>query len=123
MARTLKSTGIATSLLFLAAIDDDNNTPKIFKSVDSGGSDNTSAVNADMTVGTNLARSTMTWNGLTVPYMSNNTDYVWLTFGTNKPYLQSTSGGVATYFWIGRTPSPLALHNAMGGSATSAPTI
>lgn len=123
MARTLKSTGIATSLDFLACVDDDNATPVVFKSVNSSAVDNTAAVNGDMTIGSSLSVATMTWNGHTVPYMKNDVDYAWLAFGTNKPYLKSTGGGVGTYFWIGRTPSALATHNAFGGTASAAPTI
>jgi len=105
MARSLLGSGMALDLQFLLCVDDDNSTVKVFKSQNSSGSDNTANVNSDMTRAGNLAVSTMSWNGYTVPYMYNNTDYGGITFGTNKPYLKTPTSGVGTYFGIIRTPS------------------
>lgn len=123
MARTLQTSGIATSLTFLICVDDDNSTVKCFKAVDSSGGDLTSSVQGNMTVGGNVTVSTMSWNGHTVPYMSNGTDHNWMSFGTNKPHLKSTSGGIATYFVIGRIPTLGVERSCFGGATSACPEI
>lgn len=108
MARTLQSSGPATTLQFLGGVDDDNATIRIFKSLDGSSVDNTSAVNSGKAVDGTVSVSTMTWNGHTIPYFTRSpTTGDWVTFPTDKPNIAGGSGGdgiVTTYLFVGRTP-------------------
>lgn len=124
MARTLKTSGIATSLKFLLAVEDDNATIKVFKSFDGSDVENTSAVNAAMTVHANtVVHAPVTWGSATVPYFydsTNNSDK-WVSFGTDKPYIPHTfsTTQVATYVICCRTPSTSFSQTAPFGGDTS----
>src|SRR5688572_2615063 len=90
MARTVLTTGIALKAFFIFGVDDDG-VVKVFKSVNSSAADNTSSVQADMTVSGTLTYGDISWPGgdsgvgkTLKGVRSNGTSYV--QFGTNKPY-------------------------------------
>lgn len=111
MARTLKNSGIATSLQFLFCVDDDNTTCKAFVSLNTSLSDNSAAVNSALTRDASVRTGTMSWNGngspKTVPYFDTGggSPYTWFTFGATKPHIESNAGGLGTYVMIGTVPS------------------
>jgi hypothetical protein len=124
MARQLKTSGIATNLRFLMALDDSATpVPTVYRAYDGSNNLVTVACNDDKTLGANLATATMAWGDKTVPYMSNGTDYTWITFGVQgaqtKPNLRTMGGGVGTYFFIGRVPSALANERILFGGVTN----
>lgn len=111
MALTIKTTGLAAKARWVMAVDD-NNVIKCFKSLNSSGSDNTAAVNTDMTISGTLSYSTMAWGGgsgggnstlRTVKSVSSS----YVQFGTNKPWITSsanpTNGLLCVY--IGQQPA------------------
>jgi hypothetical protein len=94
MAYTLKSTGIATSLVMCVAVDEDGTTVKEFVS---------SSVNTDMTVHADVVKSTSSWKGVTRGYFetlaNGSTNFRGITFGTNKPAYDAGSGNPTSVFF------------------------
>lgn len=121
MALTIKTTGLAAKAKFVIGVDDDN-TVKVFKSVNSSDTDNTSSVQTDMTVSGSLTYSTMTWGGgsgggdSTVRTVkSNGTSYV--QFGTNKPFLMNSSSATNGLLcvYLGKFTNTGAMFEGAGG--------
>jgi len=80
MAHTLKTSGLATDLVFCLAVDQDGTTVKEFVS---------SSVNTDMTVDGSVTTGSSSWKGTSRGYFetsSNGTfNFHGIRFGTTKP--------------------------------------
>lgn len=86
MARTLKTTGIATDLTFLVCYDDDNTTLKEWVS---------SSVNSNMTLTSGTTTGTTTWKSTTLGYWQPDSTH-YLSFASGfRPTTNTTANSIA----------------------------
>lgn len=124
MARTLKSSGtIIDSLKFLITGDDTPTTPvvTVYKSTDSGGSDNTSDVQSNISINASVSKAYVTFQGQSCPYFEITANQQGVVFpSTHRPNFSSGSSPVTVFIvWQMRLGVPSASNYMIGAAGTT----